>query len=161
MICEHFRAADAHEALLDLSELFTVSLRGDDIQCFDTRGDQALSAASEIPNFHVLESLCKMRVRESVQLQTVLAMYEQEMDQNRSMPSYQKFKTMIGRHKDQMIRTRNFKARNERVETGVLVEGHKRRKVSVERTSGECYQWRATGQCARGDSCSVCHGNHR
>ena len=31
-------------------------------------------------------------------------------------------KTMVRRHTDQMIRTRNFKVRNERVATGVLVE---------------------------------------
>ena len=35
-----------------------------------------------------------------------------------------------------MIRTRNFKARNGRIETGVVVKSHKGRNVSVER-SGE------------------------
>ena len=49
MICEHFRAIGAHEAGLDLSDLFIVSLRGDDYQDFDTRWDQAPFAASEIP----------------------------------------------------------------------------------------------------------------
>ena len=49
------------------------------------------------------------------------------------MPSYQRLKTMVRRHIDQMIRTRNFKAQNERIETGVLVNSHKGRNVSVER----------------------------
>ena len=57
MIYEHFQATGAHEAALDLSDLFTVSLQGDDIQDFDTRWDQALLAASEIPKENVLESL--------------------------------------------------------------------------------------------------------
>ena len=35
----------------------------------------------------IVESLYMMRTRESVQLQTVLVMFEQEIDQNRSMPS--------------------------------------------------------------------------
>ena len=46
---------------------------------------------------------------------------------------FQKLKTIGRRHIDQMIRTRNFKARNESVETGVLVKRQRGRKVSVER----------------------------
>ena len=60
-----------------------------------------------------------MRTRESVQLQTVLAMYDHENDRDRAVPSYQRLKTMVRRHIDQMIRTRIFRARNERIETGV------------------------------------------
>ena len=88
-------------------------------------------------------------------------MYDQETVRNRKSPSNQSLKTMVGRHIDQMVRTRNFKARNERIETGVLVKSYKGRKVSVERKMGECCQWKATGQCARGDSCSVGHGTNR
>ena len=131
MIYEHFRATGAHEAALDLSDLFTVSLQGDDIQDFDTRWDQALLAATEIPKENVLESLYKMRVRDSVQLQTVLAMYEQEIDQNRAMPSNQRLQTMVRRRIDQTIRTRNFRVRSERTETGVLVS-QKGKNASVE-----------------------------
>ena len=54
--------------------------------------------------------------------------------------------------------TRNFKARNERIERGVSVKSQTGRKVSGERKVGECHQWRATGQCARGESCSLSHG---
>ena len=86
MIYEHFRATGAHEAALDLSDLFTVSLQGDDIQDFDTRWDQALLAAHEIPKENVMESIYKMRIRDSV-------IYEQEIDQNRAMISNQRLKT--------------------------------------------------------------------
>ena len=41
-----------------------------------------------------------------------------------------------------MIRTRNFKAWNERIETGVVVKS--RRNVSVERKVGDCLQWNRT-----------------
>ena len=61
------------------------------------------------------------------------------------MPSYQRLIEMSGTHK--------LKARNERIETGVLVKSHKGRKVSVERRMGKCFQWKANGQCS-GDSCS-------
>ena len=58
-----------------------------------------------------------MRIRESVQLQTVLALCDQEID--RATPSYQRLKIVVRRHVDQMIRTRNFRARNEIIETWV------------------------------------------
>ena len=63
-----------------------------------------------------------MGIRESVQLQTVLSMYEQEIHQDRSRPSYQQLKTVVRKHIDQMIRTRSFKVRNQRIGTGVLVK---------------------------------------
>ena len=91
----------------------------------------------------ILESLNNMLIRESVQLQTVLAMYEQEIDQDRSKPSSQKLITIVRRDIDQMIRTRNFKVRNERIETGVLVKNQKKENVSNERKPGECYRWKA------------------
>ena len=49
MIYDHFQETCAHDAALDLSDLFTVSLQGDDIQDFNTRWDQALLSANEIP----------------------------------------------------------------------------------------------------------------
>ena len=119
MIHEHFRATGAHDAALDLSDLFDVSLQGDDIQDFDTRWDQALFSASETPIENVLGIFYQMKIRESVQAQTVLAMYDQEIDRDRAMPSCQRLKTMARRQIDQMIRTRNFRARNERIETAV------------------------------------------
>ena len=49
MIYEHFRVTGAHEAARDLSDLFNVSLQTDDIQEFDTRWDEALLSAGEVP----------------------------------------------------------------------------------------------------------------
>ena len=87
MICEHFRAIGVHEASLDVSDLFNVSLQGDDSQDFGTRWDQALLSASKVPKANVLENLDKMRIRESLQLQTALAMYDQEIDRDRAIPT--------------------------------------------------------------------------
>ena len=90
-------------------------------------GSQAIRSANQLPMAQILESLYKMRIRESVQLQTVLAMYNHEIDRNRAMPSYQRLKTMVRRYIDQMIRTRTFRARNEGIKTGVLVSSQKGR----------------------------------
>ena len=44
-----------------------------------------------------------------------------EITQKISMPDYQKSKTMEKRIIDQKLRSRNFDARNERIETGAVV----------------------------------------
>ena len=43
------------------------------------------------------------------------------------------------------------------MERGAVTKSHKGRKASVERKVGECYQWKATGQCSKGDTCSFSH----
>ena len=62
-------------------------------------------------------------------------------------------KTSVRLHIDQMMRTRNVRARNEVAERGAVTKSRK----GVERKVGECYQWKATGQCSKGDSCSFSH----
>ena len=160
VIYDHFQATGAYDAAQGLSDLFHICLHEDDIQDFDTRWDQALLTTSEIPQENVLEGLYKMQLQGSAQLQTVLAMlamYDQETDRDPVLPSHQRLATVVRRHIDQMIRTRNFKAPSGRIETGVLVKSLKGRGVSVERQVGECHQWKATGQCSKGDSCSFSH----
>ena len=84
-------------------------------------------------------------------------MYNQELSRDRAPPSYAKLRRMVRQRffsiKNQK-RTRDFKARNEIIVKGVLVMSQKGRNVSAERRVGECFQWKANGQCSRGDCCS-------
>ena len=57
---------------------------------------------------------------------------------------------------DQKLRLPNFDARNEKIETGAVVTNRWGQR-GVERGQGECYQWKAKGQCSRGDKCSFRH----
>ena len=98
LIYDDFRVTGALEAVLDFTDLFSVTLRGDDVQDFDTTWEEVLSTISEVPNGKILESLCQMRIRECDQRKTVLTMYEQEINKDPSKPSYQKLKTMVKRH---------------------------------------------------------------
>ena len=100
MVYEDFRAMGAWEAVLGLSDQFSFRLQDDDVQDFDTRWDQAVSAASEIPADTVLEGLCKSKLQDSVQLQTVLAVYEQENVRNNEPPNNSRLKTILRRHLD-------------------------------------------------------------
>ena len=65
MICDHFRVTGAHDTVLDYADLFSITLRDDNIQEFDTRWDEVLLMMSKIPSNNILESLYKIRIRES------------------------------------------------------------------------------------------------
>ena len=125
MIYDYFRVTGAHDAVLDYADLFSVSLRDDKIQENETRWDEVLLSMSKIPSDDILESLYKLRIRESAQLQTVLELYDMETHQKISNPDYQKLKTMVKGSTDQKLRLRNFDARHGRIETGAVVKSRK------------------------------------
>ena len=52
----------------------------------------------------ILEGLYKSKLQESAQLQTVLAMYDQETARNSGKPNYSQLKTAVKLHIDQMMR---------------------------------------------------------
>ena len=111
---------------------------------------------SKIPSDDILESLYKLRIRESAQLKTVVELNDVEVHQKISMPTYQKLKTMVKRRIDQRLRLRNFDARHGRLESGAVATSH-RELSGVERGKGVCYQWKEKGQCSNGDPCSFRH----
>ena len=94
MIYDYFRVTGAHDTVLDYAVLFSVTLRYDDVQEFDTRWDEVLLSMSQIPSDDVLESLYRSRICESDPLKTVLELYDMEIHQKISRPHYQKLKTM-------------------------------------------------------------------
>ena len=136
MIYEYFRVT-----VLDYTDLFSISLHGDDIQDFDTRLDQAPLSTKELPKDSILESLCKMRIRESVQLQTV------------SRPIYQKLKKHgkeTHRSNDQKTK---FQSQNQRAETEVLIK--------TQTVKMSALSWKAKGQCSQGDARSFRHDDSK
>ena len=70
MIYDYFRVTSAHGPVLNYADLFSVTLRDDNIQESDTRWNEVLLSMSKIPIDDMLESLCKLRIRESGLLKT-------------------------------------------------------------------------------------------
>ena len=68
MIYDYFRVTGAHDTVLDYADFFSVTLREDNVQDFDTRRDEVSLSMSKIPSDDVLESLYELRIRESDQL---------------------------------------------------------------------------------------------
>ena len=130
----------AHDTVSDYADFI---LHDDTVQKFDTRWDKVLLSMSKIPSDDILESLYKLRIRESEKLKTELGTTWRFIRRYR-FPTI-KLKTTVKRRKDQKLRLRNFDARRRKGSIGV--EGGK----------GIRYQWKDKGQCSKGDQCSFQH----
>ena len=62
---------------------FTVVLRNDDLREFVSTWDEILLPMTQIPSDEILESLFKLRIRESEKLKTVLELYDLGMHQKK------------------------------------------------------------------------------
>ena len=91
MIYDYFQVTGAHDTVLDCADVFSVTLRDDNVLEFDTRWDKVLLSMTKIPPDDVLESLYKLRIRECDRLKTALELYGMEIHQKISMPNYQNF----------------------------------------------------------------------
>ena len=114
--------------------LFSVTLHNDNVQ--EIWYKIGWSFMSKMPSDDVLESLHKLRKRESAELKTVLELYDMKIHQK--------------------LRLRNFDARNQRIETGAVVTIRKGQR-GVGRGQGECHQWKAKKDSGREETCSYRH----
>ena len=122
LIYEYFRVTGANDSVENYADLFTFSLRNDDIQEFDSKWDGILLSMTKIPHDDILEGLCKLRIRESEKLKTGLELYDLETHQKKLGPDYHRLKTMVKRSIEQDIRIQNFGARNGNYERNAVVK---------------------------------------
>ena len=157
LIYDNFRVTGANDSVENYADLFTVVLRNDDnIQEFDPKWDEIPLSMTQIPSDDILEGLHKLRTRESEYFKTVLELYNMEIHQKKAGPDYHRLKTMVKRSIEQNVRMNNYEVRNGNYETSVVVknQGTKQRE---QRSLGDCLQWKANGQCSKGDTCSFRH----
>ena len=135
LIYEYFRVTGTHDSVVNYTDLFTFSLRNDDIQEFDSKWDG------------ILLSTTKTRMMTS---------YDLETHQKKLGPDYHRLKAMVKRSIEQEIRKKNVGARSGNFEKNAVVknQGIKQR---VQRILGDCWQWEANGQCVKGNNCSFRH----
>ena len=106
----------------------------------------------ENPAHDILEGLCRLRIRESEKLKTVLELYDLETHQKKLGPDYHRLETEVMRSIEQEIR--NKRIGNFEKNAVVKNQGTKQR---VQRILGDCWQWETNGQCVKGDTCSFRH----
>ena len=104
---------------------------------------------TKIASDDILEGLYKLRIRVSEKLKTVLELYDREIHQKKAGPDFHSLKK-------QDLRNRNFGARNGNHERIAVIKNQVT-KHREQRTLGDCWQWKANGQCSKGDNCSFRH----
>ena len=150
LIYDDFWVTDAHDAVFDCANLFTINFRHFRFRKFDRKRT-------------------RFRCRWPILTWWRHAMFGQIesmwvwSNQNRigivSHGIHQQIflkKKMVKRWEDQKLRVRNYDARNGRIESGAVVKNRKRF-IGVERGKSICYQWMEKGQCLQGDRCSFRH----
>ena len=63
---------------------------------------------------------------------------------------------MVKRSIEQNLRNKNIEARNGNYERNAVVK-NPRAKQREQRSLGDCWKWKADGQCSKGDNCSLRH----
>ena len=124
-IYEYFRVTGANDSVKNYADLFTVVVRNDDIQEFDSKCDEFLLSMTQIPSDDILESVYKLRIRESEKFKTVLELYNMEIHQKKAGPDYYRLKTMVKRSIEQNLRKKNFEARNGNFEISAVVKSQR------------------------------------
>ena len=122
LIYQYFRVTRANDSVDNYADLFTIGLRNDDIQEFDSKWNGILLSVTMIPLDDILEGLYKLRIRESEKLKTVLELYDLEIHQKKIGPDYHILKTMVKRSIVQDIRNKNFGVRNGNYERNAVVK---------------------------------------
>ena len=105
MIYDHFRSTGSYDAVQCLSGLFSIRSENDDIQDFDRRWEQALLSAGDPPSDKILEGLYILKVQDSFQLQTIMALYNPEIRRGGGERYYHRLRMCVKLHIEQSQRS--------------------------------------------------------
>ena len=122
LIYEYFRVTGANDSVENYADLFSIALRNDDIQEFDSKWNGMLLSMTKIPPDDILEGLYKIRVRESEKLKTAFELYNMEIHQKKVGPDHHRLKTMVKRSIEHKLRIKNFEARDGNYERNAVVK---------------------------------------
>ena len=154
LIYEYSRVTGANDSVENYADLLPVVLRNDDFHEFDAKLDETLWTMTQIPPDNILESLYKLRIRESDKLKTVWELYDLEIHQKKAGPEYHRLRTMVKRSIEQDLRKKNFGARNGNYERNAVFK-NQGTKNSVNK---EFLEIVGSG---KGDNCSFRHDIHK
>ena len=99
LIYEYFRVIGSHDSVENYTDLFTIVLRNDDIQEFDSKCDEILLSMTQIPCDGILEELHKLIIRESEKLKTASELYNMEIHEKKAGPDHHSLKTMVKKYR--------------------------------------------------------------
>ena len=114
--------------MFDYADLFSIVLRNDNIQELDRRWDEIFLSMEQFPPDDIVESLYKLRIRDSEKIKTVLELYNMEIHQEKAKPDYHRLMTRVKRGIEQNLRSRNLEARYGKIESNILVKSRRKQR---------------------------------
>ena len=98
LIYERFKLSTEDGAILEFEDLLQVELRGDNLRAFQNDWEFVLSGLWNLPTPGIMESLYRKQLTESVQMKSMLQLYEQEITLGRSTRSYETLFNLVTSH---------------------------------------------------------------
>ena len=108
LIYDHFRVTGTHDSVESYTDLFTIVLRNDDIQEFDSEWDGILLSMTKIPPDEILKRIVQIKNTSVWKTQDRMELYDLETHQKKLGPDYHRLKTMVKRSIEQEIRNKNL-----------------------------------------------------
>ena len=144
LIYEHFRPTVSYDEIQGISGLFSMKLESGDIQDFELRWEQALLLTSDPPSD---------KLPSSENYGTIQSRNSEKKNTKRFTQTEKVFEIAFLANPNEW----EFQD-SERIlkELGAVFE-EKGHIPSTKRKSRESYQWKATGSCSKGESCSFPH----
>ena len=91
-----------------------------------------------------MEGLYVSMLQDSSQVQTMMALYNQEILRGEGQRDYHKLRMCVKLHIEQAQRSEKFRVQSEITERVAVTKGQGNNS-STKRITGECFQWRANG----------------
>ena len=128
LICDYSRVTGIHDSVENYAELFTVSLRNDDVQEFDPKWDGIILSMTKIPLDDIVDGLNKNyeSLKNSRPHWNCMTCNQKQLG-----PVHHRLKTMVKRSIEQDIRNKNFGIRNRNYEKDAVVKNQGTKKKTA------------------------------
>ena len=127
-----------------------------------------LTAVTDRPTDSMLETLYKMQVAKSEELNYLLQVYAPETTLGDEKYDYCRLKVMVQRHLEQKIRDSHCKARNRHEDRPALgtsskgkAKGNGKQQAKTDSRRGDCIRWTTKGRCSFGEACAFKHDRNK
>ena len=122
LIYEYFRVTGANDSVKNYAELFTVILRNDGIQEFDSKWDVIFIINDANTIWWHLGRTVQIKNTRVWETQDRIGIVQYGDSSEEVGPDYHKLKTMVKRSFEQNLRMKNFEARSGNFETSAVVK---------------------------------------
>ena len=167
MIYDHLKIADTDNFVLDITDLVSVCLRGDDITALKNDWEHVLSKQQKEICTELFVSLWKQQLVKSVQLKDVVQTYNSDNALNKAPKDYKRLMALFDSYQEFSLLTRNRKqleqkpgahyaGDNKGKDKGKKGKGKGKNGKGKTTAKGDCRQMQNFGKCGN-QSCPYNH----